>query len=457
MNLSRPPHPPRVIQGRFQGGRPAVRWGMQSLARGHAVQLPASLDPFAATCLGQQLPLAVQAKLEEVFDTRLADVRVHVGPQAAALGALAFTSGSDIYFAPGHYDPHSVHGQRLLCHEIAHVVQQRAGRVPNPFGTGVAVVQIPGLEAEAERMSLRLAQRAQPVVAAPSTVIPLPTPAGSRPPAPHVQMAAQNRHLSRTPLASRSVAQPATAKRPGFTSTSKQSAFLSHNLFSDSSFEVNLKQPRLPSHNAAMPHRMSWKAIRDSTWRFMDGEEDATDFERWTDRFIKAGREKIRKTERAIHRARRDRDRDRVEDLEMLLEKQERSQEDFVDARDALLRRQSSSRERDFLRQANSFHANVPDLGPHFGVNNPVGEHTHLHLVRSRHRKRKRSPSPMSRRVLDMSPERLPDLAVTRDEEIITVTGETFSRRKLRHRHRHRFKKHGTKVIKGYNEDFEFD
>jgi hypothetical protein len=40
----------------------------------------------------------------------------------------------------------------LLAHELVHVVQQRAGRVSNPFGGGVAVVQDQALEAEADRL-----------------------------------------------------------------------------------------------------------------------------------------------------------------------------------------------------------------------------------------------------------------------------------------------------------------
>ena len=39
-------------------------------------------------------------------------------------------------------------------------MQQRAGRVRNPLGSGVAVVQDPALEAEAERMGLRAASAA---------------------------------------------------------------------------------------------------------------------------------------------------------------------------------------------------------------------------------------------------------------------------------------------------------
>ena len=41
------------------------------------------------------------------------------------------------------------------------MVQQRAGRVRNPLGAGVAVVQDPALEAEAERMGLRAASAAR--------------------------------------------------------------------------------------------------------------------------------------------------------------------------------------------------------------------------------------------------------------------------------------------------------
>ena len=101
---------------------------------------------------GQPPPQAVRVKMERLFNTSFADVRVHVGHEASSIGALAFTHGTDLYFAPGQYNPQSTQGQQLLGHELTHVVQQRAGRVRNPLGTGVAVVQDPALEAEAERM-----------------------------------------------------------------------------------------------------------------------------------------------------------------------------------------------------------------------------------------------------------------------------------------------------------------
>ena len=72
---------------------------------------------------------------ESALGASFDDVRVHVGPEASSIGALAFTLGTNLYFAPGLYNPHTPQGQQLIGHELAHVVQQRAGRVRNPFGS----------------------------------------------------------------------------------------------------------------------------------------------------------------------------------------------------------------------------------------------------------------------------------------------------------------------------------
>jgi len=90
-----------------------------------------------------------------------------------AMGALAFTHGENIHFAPGHYDPQTPQGQKLLAHELTHVVQQRAGRVRNPFGAGTAVVSDLRLEAEAQRMGDR-AVRTPSAAPRPSTVVAQP-------------------------------------------------------------------------------------------------------------------------------------------------------------------------------------------------------------------------------------------------------------------------------------------
>ena len=116
--------------------------------------------------LGQRLPAAVQQKMEAFFNANFSRVRIHVGPEAAAIGALAFTHGTDLYFAPGHYNPTTPQGQRLLGHELTHVTQQMAGRVRNPLASGIAVVQDPALEAEAEQMGQRAALANLPILQA---------------------------------------------------------------------------------------------------------------------------------------------------------------------------------------------------------------------------------------------------------------------------------------------------
>ena len=102
---------------------------------GNAFALPANftLKPRGS---GQPLPEPIQKKMESFFNTSFADVRIHVGHEAPSIGALAFTHGTDLYFAPGQYNPQSTQGQQLLGHELTHVVQQRAGRVREPAGRG---------------------------------------------------------------------------------------------------------------------------------------------------------------------------------------------------------------------------------------------------------------------------------------------------------------------------------
>ena len=74
-----------------------------------------------------------------------------------ALGARAFTVGTDIYFAAGGFRPHTRDGLWLLAHEVAHVVQQCAGLVgaPRP-GAGSALTVLPAETAE-ERAADRAA------------------------------------------------------------------------------------------------------------------------------------------------------------------------------------------------------------------------------------------------------------------------------------------------------------
>lgn len=72
--------------------------------------------------------------MERGFGVDLQPVRIHTDAEAGSLAraaqARAFASGTDIYFAPGTFRPGSPAGDRLLAHEVAHVVQQATEDVP---------------------------------------------------------------------------------------------------------------------------------------------------------------------------------------------------------------------------------------------------------------------------------------------------------------------------------------
>jgi hypothetical protein len=113
---------------------------------------------------GSSMPGGVRAKMEKSFGTNFSDVSIHTNSvQAKSIGALAYTQGSSVHFAPGQYKPHSRSGQSLLGHELTHVVQQRAGRVPVPQQSkGAPVNADPALEQEADDLGAKAAQ-GQPV------------------------------------------------------------------------------------------------------------------------------------------------------------------------------------------------------------------------------------------------------------------------------------------------------
>lgn len=118
---------------------------------------------------GVPLDASVRGAMEASFDTSFADVRIHRDGAAESLGAIAFTRGADIHFAPGSYSPNTASGRSLLGHELAHVQQQRAGRVP----TGADLINDdPVLESEADHLGERAAAGSAALVAgggAPST------------------------------------------------------------------------------------------------------------------------------------------------------------------------------------------------------------------------------------------------------------------------------------------------
>ena len=116
-----------------------------------------SFDPVGSTT---KLPEDVQAKMENSFGTNFSNVNIHQNDDSAnQMGALAYTQGDHVHFAPGQYNPNTQGGQELLGHELTHVVQQREGRVqPTKQGKGLPINDNPALENEADVMGKQAVQ-----------------------------------------------------------------------------------------------------------------------------------------------------------------------------------------------------------------------------------------------------------------------------------------------------------
>jgi Domain of unknown function (DUF4157) len=98
---------------------------------------------------GSALPAPVREQMESSIGADFSGVKIHTGDTAVQmnrnLNARAFTTGSDIYFNSGEYNPSSKDGQHLLAHELTHVVQQSSGmkRIARAtYKTGNATVEI---------------------------------------------------------------------------------------------------------------------------------------------------------------------------------------------------------------------------------------------------------------------------------------------------------------------------
>ena len=83
---------------------------------------------------GQPLAPSLRPELESTLGFNLGTVRLHTDNRAAAsaraLNAAAYTTGSNIVFDDGQFNPNSQDGRSLLTHELTHVAQQGAQNGP---------------------------------------------------------------------------------------------------------------------------------------------------------------------------------------------------------------------------------------------------------------------------------------------------------------------------------------
>lgn len=109
---------------------------------------------------GHGLDHRTQRQMESAFGANFGGVRIHTDSRAdslnRALSARAFTTGQDVFFRQGEYNPGSSAGRELLAHELTHVVQQ-TGDAVRPKLT----VSEPGdpQEHEADRVAQAVMQR----------------------------------------------------------------------------------------------------------------------------------------------------------------------------------------------------------------------------------------------------------------------------------------------------------
>jgi hypothetical protein len=141
-----------------QDGEECESCRKQRLSRQHAGAEPVSEVPAIVretlAAPGQPLHPMTRAELEPRFGHDFSHVRVHADGRAAesarAVSALAYTVAPHIVFGAGQYRPGTAQGQRLLAHELAHVVQQRPGPPSEPGHLEVDAPDSTG-EREAQR------------------------------------------------------------------------------------------------------------------------------------------------------------------------------------------------------------------------------------------------------------------------------------------------------------------
>ncbi|WP_447979264.1 eCIS core domain-containing protein [Candidatus Nitrospira bockiana] len=115
----------------------------KALSGSHVSEAPLVSETLQTN--GHPLDPGTRAAMEARFGVDFSRVRLHTDVQAArsaeALHALAYTVGEDIVFASGEYSPRTPEGERLIAHELAHVVQQHGGAkgmALSPVPRGVA-------------------------------------------------------------------------------------------------------------------------------------------------------------------------------------------------------------------------------------------------------------------------------------------------------------------------------
>lgn len=94
---------------------------------------------------GSPLEPKLRGQMETAMGTDFSQVKVHTDVQSDQLNrsiqAKAFTTGQDVFFSQGAYNPSSSNGQELIAHELTHVVQQGAPTLQQKSATNEQAIE----------------------------------------------------------------------------------------------------------------------------------------------------------------------------------------------------------------------------------------------------------------------------------------------------------------------------
>jgi hypothetical protein len=143
--------PEALMHGRTDVLTPSAVMHLQKTAGNATVsaaleeQEPSLVRDVVGSGGGSPLDRDTRGFMESRLGADFSDVRVHTDGKATesarSVQAHAYTVGNDVVFQSDKYAPESDSGQRMLAHELTHVVQQRSGPVdgtPAPGGIKVS-------------------------------------------------------------------------------------------------------------------------------------------------------------------------------------------------------------------------------------------------------------------------------------------------------------------------------
>jgi Domain of unknown function (DUF4157)/Novel toxin 16 len=130
--------PPGTVQRECAACHEDEREVRRKESSGGGVEASASMNAYVSSLAGAGRPLSERSR--EFFEPRFrydfSHVRVHAdgaaARSAASIHALAYTTGRHIVFGQGQYAPGTPRGDRLLAHELAHIIQQDASPSTTP-------------------------------------------------------------------------------------------------------------------------------------------------------------------------------------------------------------------------------------------------------------------------------------------------------------------------------------